>query len=60
MSENRKFTVFNQSVENELPNCHSIKVAFHKVNDEIESKIGFKPYKSYQAYKNLRSRHRAK
>jgi len=60
MNENRKFTAFNQSVESELPIYHSLKVAFHKVNDEIESKVGFKPYKSYQSYKNARSRHRAK
>lgn len=60
MKEDRKFTVFNEAVENELPNTRSLKLAFHKVNDEIENKVGFKPYRSLQAYKNARSRHRSK
>lgn len=60
MKEDRKFTVFNEAVENEIHNAGSLKVAYHKVSDEIENKVGFKPYRSLQAYKNARSRHRSK
>lgn len=57
--EKRIFDVFNEIVEAELPNYHnSHKETFHKVNDDLEIKYGFKPYKSYQTYKNARSRNR--
>ena len=55
--EKRAFDVFDKSVEEELPkHNNNRKESFHKVNDDFEQKIGFKVYKSYQAYKNARSR----
>ena len=60
-TEKRIFDVFSERVEQELPNCHnSHKATFHKINDEFEIKTGFKPYKSYQTYKNAKSRNRRK
>lgn len=59
--EKRIFDVFNEMVEVELPNCHnSQKETFHKVNDSFAEKNGFTPYKSYQSYKNARSRNRVR
>lgn len=55
----KRFKVFHEKVEEELPNHHdSLKETFHKVNDEFEARIGFKVYPSYQAYKTARSRNR--
>ncbi len=60
-SEKRAFDFFDKSVEEELPkHNNSLKETFHKVNDEFEARIGFKVYKSYQTYKNARSRNRKK
>lgn len=56
-SEKRIFEMFNEKVESELPS-NSQKVAFHKVNDEFEKKLGFKPYGSWGSYRNARSRNR--
>ena len=61
MSEQRKFDVFNQMVEDDKANHgNSIKETFHAVNDDLAHRTGYKPYKSYQSYKNARSRNRKK
>lgn len=55
--EKRAIDVFEEKVKDELPNHNnSHKESFHKVNDEIEQKIGFKIYPSYSAYKMAKSR----
>ena len=57
--ERRAFDVFNEKVDAELPNHHnSRKETFHKVNDELESQTGIRFYKSYQSYRNARSRNK--
>lgn len=54
--EQRCYDAFTKQFEEELPETHSAKVAFHRVNDRIEKAAGFKPYKSYNSYKNVRCR----
>lgn len=58
MKENRKFKLFDEAVEEEKKTTGSLKVAYYKVSEQIESKVGFKPYTSLQSYKNARSRNR--
>lgn len=55
--EKRAIDVYDELIKEELPNHNNNrKESFHKVNDEFEQRVGFKVYKSYQAYKNARSR----
>lgn len=53
-SERRAFDKFNKIIEDELQRDESIslKESFYKLNDQV------KVYKSYQVYRNARSRNR--
>lgn len=59
MSEKRKFDVFDKMVEDDLAKHeNNRKETFHAVNDDLAQKTGYPAYKSYQSYKNARSRNR--
>jgi hypothetical protein len=59
--ETRLFDAFEKMVQHDLEaNSGSRKQTFHQVNDDFATKVGFKPFKSYQSYRNARCRNRKK
>lgn len=55
--ENRLFEAFQKRIDDDLCDTgKSNKEKFHAVNDDFASKVGFQPFKDYQAYRNAKSR----
>lgn len=55
--EHRLIDSFLKRLANELPNhSNNQKETFHAVNDKFEKDAGFKPFASYESFKNAKSR----
>lgn len=55
--EQRAFDVFNRKFENALSdNNNNHRNTFDKISDQFEKSAEFRPFQSYESFKNARSR----